>query len=189
MVFLMFSSKGFLGPIGDDLPSLIPLVFSLVLFFTTFTFAFNAFESRNSYFDDSVNILTISSSLKQGSYILNHSQFLESCNGLSVSRLNFKVALVSLDDYANGTGPFAGNQRIDVESLDDLAYFVSNPPNDSSALDKNVFVCSNSSKPPKNNSNNLLLRLYPVTLETHEFETKAGFAVKPMLMVVVTWHS
>jgi len=185
----MFSSKGFLGPIGDDLPSLIPLVFSLVLFFTTFTFAFNSFESRNSYFDDSVNILTISSSLKQGSYILNHAKFLESCKGLSVSRVNFKVALVSLDDYANGTGPFDTIKRIDIERLDDLAYFVSNPPNDPNALDKNVFVCSNSSKQPKNNSNNLLLKFYPVTLETHEFESIAGFAVKPMLMVVVTWHT
>ncbi len=192
----MFSSKGFLGPIGDDLPSLIPLVFSLVLFFSTFTFAFNSFENRNSYFNDTVEILNISSNLKQGSYISDYSHFIQSCRGFSVSRVYFKVALVSLEDYFNGTGPFAGNQRIDVEKLDDLAYCVSNPRNTSglackniTASDKNSFICSNSSKEPTNSSSNLLLRVYPIVLETHEFESNVGFAAKPMLLVVVTWRS
>lgn len=38
--------KGFVGPIGDDLPSLIAIMLALTLFFTGLTFAMRTFNSR-----------------------------------------------------------------------------------------------------------------------------------------------
>lgn len=186
----MVSSSGFLGPIGDDLPSLIPLTFALILFFSTFTFAFNSFEKRNSYFRDSLSILGIASGLKQDSYIVGHESFSNLCDGLKSSRLNFKAGLVDLNKFgsANAGGKPWG---LKIENLDNDFYKIEEMPDVDGGCVlvsvPKVFSCTNSTESPKSNSGNLLLRLYPVSLETHDCETKSGFAVKPMLLVVVIW--
>ena len=50
-VILLKSRKGFIGPIGDDLPSIIPLVFALIVFFSGFYLTMNVFESKQNDFD------------------------------------------------------------------------------------------------------------------------------------------
>ena len=47
----MVNQKGFLGPIGDDLPSLIPIIFGLVIFFAVFNTGFQAFQNKSRDFD------------------------------------------------------------------------------------------------------------------------------------------
>ncbi|MFW5902267.1 MAG: hypothetical protein ACOCTT_00050 [archaeon] len=39
-------NKGFIGPIGDDLPSLIAIMLALTLFFTGLTFAMRTFNTK-----------------------------------------------------------------------------------------------------------------------------------------------
>ena len=68
-------NKGFIGPIGDDLPSLIPLLFGLVMFFSTFTMTFSSFDARNTEFGYDVSVMRISRTLQSNSYIYNYNNF------------------------------------------------------------------------------------------------------------------
>ncbi len=38
--------KAFVGPIGDDLPSVIIIILSLIMFFTAITYSFNAYNQK-----------------------------------------------------------------------------------------------------------------------------------------------
>ncbi len=38
--------KGFIGPLGDDLPSLIAIMLALTLFFSGLTFSMNVFDQK-----------------------------------------------------------------------------------------------------------------------------------------------
>ena len=39
--------KGFVGPIGDDIPSIFPIVIGVVLFISTIGFVNSQFDARN----------------------------------------------------------------------------------------------------------------------------------------------
>ncbi len=43
--------RGFIGPVGDDIPSIFPIVAGIVLFLGTLVYANNALDSRNAELD------------------------------------------------------------------------------------------------------------------------------------------
>ncbi|MCX6802727.1 MAG: hypothetical protein NT067_06475, partial [Candidatus Diapherotrites archaeon] len=88
--------KGFIGPIGDDLPSLIPIIFSLVVFFTAFTATFSVFDKGNTRFDRTIKILKISDQMRGDKYINDIGEFKELCENISISGVNFKAGIVEL---------------------------------------------------------------------------------------------
>lgn len=63
------SSRGFIGSIGDDLPSLIPLFFALMIFFTALAFAFTTINEKNATINTYLDSLTIAkTALSDGSF-------------------------------------------------------------------------------------------------------------------------
>ncbi|MAG22340.1 MAG: hypothetical protein CL943_03505 [Candidatus Diapherotrites archaeon] len=172
---MMRTKKGFLGPIGDDLPSLIPLVFALTIFFYIFTFTWNTFDEKNRSFDNDISILRVSSILKGNSYIPNYSTFVERCNEAnSVKRISFKAGLLPL--YVRRDNSFEG---IDIEELD----FFSDPETG------DTYVCSNTDEEPVLGTHEILVRFFPVALERdYRDEDGRHFFVKPMLLVVIAWQ-
>src|SRR3989344_5883926 len=86
-------NKGFIGPVGDDLPSLIPLLFGLVMFFSTFTIAFNAFDSRNAEFDNDIAVMRVSRILQSNSYIYSYKNFRELCDTIGDVNVNFVAGI------------------------------------------------------------------------------------------------
>ncbi len=61
--------KGFIGSIGDDLPSLIPLFFALMIFFASLAFAFTTINERNVLINTYIDSLTIAkTALSDGSF-------------------------------------------------------------------------------------------------------------------------
>jgi hypothetical protein len=171
------SGKGFLGPIGDDLPSLIPLLFALLLFFYVFTFTWNAFDQKGQLFDDVLAAMRVGNTLKGNNYVRDFDAFGQRCvEAHNVKRVKFMAGLIPL-----ATGPdqvFAG---INVETLrrdffeDDAA---------------NKFICSNvdlDDDSPGLESDSLVIRSFPVALEFENTNLKT-FYVRPMLLVVVTWR-
>ncbi len=50
LIVLVFR-KGFVGPLGDDIPSIFPIVAGVVLFFGTIAFAGNLSAEKNAYLD------------------------------------------------------------------------------------------------------------------------------------------
>jgi len=63
------TKKGFIGSIGDDLPSLIPLFFALMIFFAALAFAFTTISEKNATINTYIDSLTIAkTALSDGSF-------------------------------------------------------------------------------------------------------------------------
>jgi len=164
--------KGFLGPIGDDLPSLIPLLFALVMFFYVFTFSWNVFDKRNSGFGDALTILDLSGKIRGDNYLTGFGQFAERCfEAKTVKRVSFLAGLLPLK-----TGPGQDFKGIDVETMRQDFF--------SSAAGK--FECTNTDSPPDVANTSLIVRFFPIAMEFKD-EARNMFYVKPMLLVVAAW--
>ena len=168
--------KGFLGPIGDDLPSLIPLLFALVLFFAAFTSAFNTFDKRNSEFQVTLGVMRVASILRSDSYIAGHDEFVDLCSRVNVSDVKYMAGLLELP-----LDPTQDSPRIEIENPD----FYESPTTGE------VFECETEWEAPTLQNPHLLIRIYPVALELKDDSrtvVESGFIVRPMLLVVVTWQ-
>ena len=164
--------KGFLGPIGDDLPSLIPLVFALIVFFYSFTYAWNVFDQRTGIFNGSLAILELGSIMRGNSYIESHEKFLDNCANAGSIKTKFKAGLVSLSSNPlaeAGVHFNSGGKAFSDETL----FFEENSER---------FLCGNTSEEIPKYYN---VRLFPVALERN---VDARFFVQPMLLVVITWE-
>ena len=69
--FLQGCKKAFIGPIGDDIPSLIPIVFALTIFFASFNAALSTFDKKNNGFADDFYALKIARVLRSNGYIVD----------------------------------------------------------------------------------------------------------------------
>jgi hypothetical protein len=197
--------KGFLGPIGDDLPSLIPLVFALIIFFYAFTFAWNAFDQKNRFFDDSREVLDLASIMKGNSYVSGLDKFNENCAKAQsgVKRIKFAVGLVELSSNPLAGAPDAKHFNSAWLPFSNKEIFFL-PPETPSEDER--FFCSNTIDEIPQFYN---VNFFPVALERNYLEDQTGnlypvsqledlkqgsisfeerFFVKPMLLVVVSWH-
>jgi hypothetical protein len=89
--------KGFIGPIGDDLPSLIPIVLSLLLFFSVFSFTLTNYDAKNSFLRQQMTLLSVARSLKGESIIVDYEAFENRCNNVREKKFpyNFMVGVYS----------------------------------------------------------------------------------------------
>lgn len=165
--------KGFLGPIGDDLPSLIPLVFALMMFFYVFTFTWNAFDERGQAFNDALTTLRVGKTIKGNNYLRGYQTFEQRCKeAQSVKRVKFLAGLLEL-----ATGPKQKFEPIDIEGLEGKFF-----------QDQEKFTCTNTEgETPGYESQDLIIRSFPVALEFQD-EEEGAFYIRPMLLVVVTWR-
>ncbi len=172
----MNSSKGFLGPIGDDLPSLIPLIFALMMFFYVFTFTWNIFDQRSRAFDDAIAVLRVGNTLKGGNYLRGIGMFNQKCEeAQSMRNVKFMTGLLPLS-----TGPGHIFKGLDIETLEE----------DFFNIEGEKFICSNvdlEEEKPGIESSNLFIRSFPIALEFTNTDTGL-FYIRPMLLVVVTWR-
>lgn len=97
-VFL--NSRGYLGSIGDDLPSLIPITFALLVFFAALNFSFGQFDEKQTLFDQKLLTLKIASTIKGDSIINDYEQFKTACQTLSITGFKFRADLYSMIDDA-----------------------------------------------------------------------------------------
>ncbi|HLC92709.1 MAG TPA: hypothetical protein VJH23_03305 [archaeon] len=170
-------SKGFVGPIGDDLPSLIPLLFGLVIFFSTFTLAFNAFDARNADFKDDLAMMRISRTLQSNSYIYNYNNFHSLCDQVGPVNLKF-IAGISPDAQESSS-----EAKIDIY---DIKFFKSGG---------DFFYCSNIDPLPGSgdelgigdflsaegsDGKKIVTRIFPIVVEDNKI-------VRPMHLYVVAW--
>jgi hypothetical protein len=88
--FLNF--KGFIGAIGDDLPSLIPVMVALLLFFSIFSFTLSAYNSRSMDLQKKIEMVSIARVLKGNSLILSLEQFRASCDSILSKKKAFSFA-------------------------------------------------------------------------------------------------
>ncbi|MFH1234081.1 MAG: hypothetical protein V1493_00505 [Candidatus Diapherotrites archaeon] len=178
--------KGFIGPIGDDLPSLIPIIFSLVVFFTAFTATFSVFDKGNTRFDRTIKILKISDQMRGDKYINDIGEFKSLCDTVSVSGVNFKAGLVDLNQEGQ---PF---ERIDLQAFVDENAGIYKAKNTATGEDESL-ACPGKFEHMKPNSE-AIVKMFPVAYQETDSnpvisarKIVSGFAVRPMLLVVVVW--
>ncbi len=230
----MINSKGFLGPIGDDLPSLIPLLFALVIFFSAFTFTFNVYQNNLASFSNDVSLLTISNILKKDSYLRNYSEFKNACGELKgISGINYKAMILPIpynaENFSFNPVELVNTDKLTLKSVNESSVTVEvfkRPAGLNMEGDVKRFVCSNvpdeevkvdSFDKIVSDNKNIFVRMFPIVFEDKLMCnppvflgtgddpylyrdvlnsssylkgncTKQGFAVKPMLLVVVAWR-
>ncbi len=86
--------KGFIGSIGDDLPSLIPLFFALMIFFAGLAFVFTTINDRNSQMNTYLDSLTIAKSALGKSNFSSYEDFMNTSKDLVILS-NYIFGLVS----------------------------------------------------------------------------------------------
>lgn len=85
--------KGFIGAIGDDFPSLIPLFFGVILFFSSIGYAFTTINERNSYINTYVDSLKIAKTALGKGTISNFNDFKSNSEKI-ISTSNFIAGIV-----------------------------------------------------------------------------------------------
>jgi hypothetical protein len=134
----MFFEKGFIGTIGDDLPSLIPIIVALLLFFTIFSITLNTYTQKNFFLRQNITLMNVSRELKGDSLILNVDNFLNNCSKMQVNnyKQNFMAAIYSnekiaemftvgesfLDDFKNVNPGFPSDTENFLQGLDKDGY-------------------------------------------------------------------
>lgn len=168
------NSKGYLGPIGDDLPSLIPLVFALVIFFSSFYSTVEAYNSKTVDFENDISVVQVSASLRGTGYVSSLKDFEKTCNALNVRQPLFSSGLIPLDEEIN---------IFDLDSQYILDEKTSKP-----------FKCSNTDKvltQEKALGANIKIvsKTYPLVLEKNFTENgKEKTVVVPVKLVVAAWR-
>lgn len=95
-------SKGFLGPIGDDLPSLIPLVTALMVFFGAYGLMYKNYFEKNAAIDAILRTNQLSTQLRGTSYISNPEEFEKACLvARELAGLKFHAGIVQLPNALN----------------------------------------------------------------------------------------
>jgi hypothetical protein len=175
--------KGFIGAIGDDLPSLIPIVVALLLFFSIFTLTLNTYNSKNFDIRKQIGLMSISRSIKGESLIQDIGQFNQNCNDSKLKKhnYNYMVGLYYGDDIQEALNDFQESS-------------VNTPYEDSSMIKSNgeYYFCGYKKAGGiefTKKRQEYLLRYYPVAVQ-HEVtingETK--YFILPSVMAMVVWE-
>ena len=104
------NEKGFLGPIGDDLPSLIPLLFGLMIFFGTYSFALSEFTLENQEINNKLEVFQVSRVLRTDGLVDSFEDFNRLCDSIPLTSVKFKAGLINVSE----------NQGLSVASRDDF---------------------------------------------------------------------
>ncbi len=168
-------ARGFIGPIGDDLPSIIPILVSLIIFFSSFTFAFNTFDRRNAEFASDRAILEVARVLQSNGYIIGTENFETLCASLNITDVKYLAGIT--DAYTSPTGsrkidPFHA-EFYEMARLDGSgrARLECRAP----GLEEGFQMTSGFL-----GSKRLILKIFPVVVEEKK-------VVKPMHLVVMAW--
>ncbi len=175
------NARGYLGPIGDDIPSLIPIIVGMITFFAAFTFTLNEYNQRSSSFAADRDTLIIANSLKGDSYLSSFTEFDTACKGLRVRGLRYAAAVVESTQWNKILMDAAQNpDEHQLSFAADHVFAVNNSP----------LVCASGIDIPftsvelgdvlKNNP--YVVLSLPVALEIPT-------AVVPGTLVVITWRA
>lgn len=188
-------SKGYIGPIGDDLPSLIPLIFALTIFFATFTNTMTQFEKKNTLLDQDLEVLKIARVMKGNGYYSSADQFQKACQLVRTNDVYFMALITPLpspdEPYNFSIFEESGTDLVpkDLSSSSEILLF------DDPLTDPKPYLC-----PPYEELENyrvpfsgslfkeakMIQRNFPIAVET---ENNLGFTyVQAAQLVVIVWR-
>jgi len=191
---MQICEKGFIGAIGDDLPSLIPIVCALLIFFSAFSATLSIYNTENARVSTDMGMLSIARSLKGDSLLLNFSQFEKRCDDLRLQKYpyNFMVAIYGADkdldtvisDFAEteaGYGGYISNSFLTGEAGGSIkSYFCGYRK-----LGSKDFGAIGSGNKAREE---YILRYYPVAVQTKvTIDGKEYYVIIPGVMAMIIW--
>lgn len=191
-----FSKKGFIGPIGDDLPSLIPIVVSLLLFFTIFSVTLNAYNSKNSEIAKQTLMISASREMKGDSIILDYTQFQDRCDRIKLRYYPYSFMIAV---YPTGGINSSGELETILENFTNMGVNTDGTL-DLSSVDVNKivgeinakYVCGYKKKMGTNFSGktrSYFLRYYPIAVQINQYISSKDYVVIiPAVMAVIVWE-
>jgi len=179
-----FSPRGFIGPIGDDLPSIIPIVVALLLFFTIFSVTLNSFNQKNDLQRRQIEMISIARELKGNSLIESLDQFTENCNSSKLEKRAYSFLAVIFQSNYEGAETISDLQQF-VDGGNANEYMLGEDAADGTG--KKYFSCMYTRVGGMNFSGkekNYFIRFYPVAVQTL---WRGDYLIVPAIMVVVVW--
>lgn len=174
---LIENKKGFIGSIGDDLPSLIPIFLGLVVFFSVFLNVFNDYNTKNSLFNLNQEAIEISMQLKSDPVIIDYEHFIEKCNTINTTK-NWNAFLINLP---------LNVENFEFINLDTIRTnhqgYVINEENPDIAGFFNYFICDEDNLSEIDiTSDKIISYLYPITLQRESGDTS------PARLYILIWE-
>ncbi len=192
-----FFSKGFIGPIGDDLPSLIPIMISLLLFFSVFALTLNTYYSKNAVLSQQMQLVSIARELKGDSLILGIDQFNSNCGQTKLKRYsyNFMAAIYPAEaDFTGILDDFSSSADFDIGGLTSDNFLTGFD----SVGNESQYFCGYKKIGGRNFDNvkatNYFVRFYPVAVTRRVIVYPVGgapveyFLTMPGVMAMVVWE-
>jgi hypothetical protein len=169
------NQKGFIGSIGDDLPSLIPIFLGLVVFFSVFLGVFNDYNAKNRVYTLNQEAVEISMQLKSDPVIVGYDHFMEKCNEINTPK-NWNAFLVDLPQ---------DTKYFKSITLEDIYYnYQDNVIIEDTEFDiENYFICNEDPEnlnQLKDTSKNIINFLYPVVLQNQD-----GYSTTARLYILI----
>ena len=190
LVCKKLNKKGFIGAIGDDLPSLIPIVVSLLLFFTIFTLTLNTYNTKNVILRKNMSLMSISRELKGDSLILDVNQFKLRCDStrLDTHAYNFRVAIYSNEKLTE----LASNEVQVIDDFKDVDVGMDNFLDGQYGAGREKYYCEYKRPGAKDLTSGkarYLTRFYPVAVQLDErINNEDYLLIEPAVMVMVIWE-
>jgi len=209
----MLNRKGFIGPIGDDLPSLIPLIFALIIFFATFSFALARYSDMSASFERDLDVVNLSNILRGDSFITGINDFHKKCASLPLTRIKYVAGITNamtapeyfeqnlpweyrgIEYYKrdDGTGGLVFvNENIDEDDeLDAWGYdgidndWDADYDDDGDGFPDSLYRCSNVEEDEE--LTYMSSRDYVVVQRIYPITLQQNDIVRPMHLVVVAW--
>jgi len=92
----MFNKKGYIGAIGDDLPSLIPIFLGITIFFAVFLNTYNVYRNNTELYSIRNDAISISGILKEDPLFADYNAFIKSCNKIK-TKYQWSAFVIPLD--------------------------------------------------------------------------------------------
>ncbi len=172
------NKKGFIGAIGDDLPSLIPIFVGLVIFFAVFLNVFNDYNAKNKLFNLNQEAVEISMQLKSDPVIIDYDHFMEKCENIKTTK-KWNAFLV---DLPLDTEQF---ELISLEkitrsknSYEDFVFSEIDP----NLNNYNYYMCNDNLDEIDIRSHKIINFLYPLTLQRQDGKTS------PKRLYIIIWE-
>jgi hypothetical protein len=184
------NNKGFLGAIGDDLPSIIPIVVALLLFFTVFSITLNSYNSKNFVLKKNMNLMSVSRELKGDSLLLGVDQFEKDCEELRLNyhEYNFRAAVYTNEKLKEK----ADNGEDIISDFKDIQNGQDNFLTETIDGQKKVYYCEYKKQGASELNNKrakYLTRFYPVAVQKSRIINQNEYVlIDPAVMVLVVWE-
>ena len=184
--------KGFIGAIGDDLPSLVPIVIALLLFFLVFGAALTTYNTQNSDLRERIETLSVARVLKGNSLLPNAAQFEENCAKakLKPRPYSFVAAVFQADHPIDEIAAYNDGGDIIGFSEEYMKGRVTDPGDeayDSDNPDREYFCqyLRVGAREFTGNEPGYVIRFYPVAIQTRD--SKDRVIIMPGVMAMVIW--